>query len=328
MADKDMLSFDEYKARVCERIRNKGNHIHSERGMQFYGLMCTIDQAIQAFNPFSYPKLSGVKKRLNVKGNLFCGFSLTNDNQIYSAVYIKQMEQKDECMLLSFYNHEASGWYLDMMAMVKVMVKRLLHFRIRVLTFRFNENWPIAPYVEKVFAQFGKTEIKTSHYKCTMKDTRPLLHSPWTNRPVPEGYTIEAWDDTSYTQLEEAFRQDRFKDIPRAISPFQLKGQFPPQYSSLIKHHQQIIGWCIIHTLSNENVQVTALYVEHKKGHGLGLRALRETCQRIYENERKYYQAIFLIEGINSPMHALYHKVLKPLGCKMETFHEIKLTLF
>lgn len=323
-----MLTFDEYKAKVCERIRSKGNHIHNERGMQFYGIMCTVDQAIQTFNPFSYPKLSGIKKRLNIKGNLFCGFSMTNDNQIYSAVYVKQMKQKDECMLISFYNHEASGWYLDMITMVKVMIKRLLFFRIRVLTFNFNENWPISPYVEKVFGQFGKTEIKTSHHKCTMKDTRSLLHSPWTNRPVPEGYNIEAWDDTSYTQLEVAFNENRFKDIPRAMSPFQLRGQYSPGYSSLIKYHGEIIGWCMIHRLAKDQVQITALYLEKGKGQWLGLKALSDAIRRAYDEEKTFYQAIFLIEGLNSPMHALYKKVLKPQGCIMETFYEIKLMLF
>ncbi len=322
------IKMEIYKARVCELIKKKGNHIHSERGMQFYGMMSTVDNAIKAFNHISHPKLSILKNRFNLKGNIFCGFSITNDNNIYSAVYIKLVKDSDECQLLSFYNHEESGWYLDMMAMMKVLVKRLQYFRIRVLRYRFHETWPIATYVEKVFNQFGKTEVKVSHYLCVMEDTKPLLDSPWTNRPIPEDCTIEDWSDTSYTQLEEAFRDKRFQNIPQSMQPFQLRDQFSPKYSSLIKYKGEIIGWCIIHLLGKEKLQITALYIDHHKGSWLGLRSLSTATLRIFQKENKFYKATFLIEGKNTPMYRFYEKVLRPMGCKVTVIKEITLIIF
>lgn len=313
--------------KLCNYIRSKGKYVKSKRGLDYFGMIDSVQNGKVNLDHISLPRFSKMVKKFKIQGYFYAGFAISKSNKVYTAIYLKLNKDQNESLVFSFWNHGEEGWLIDFRAMLLMAIGFQRRNGIKEMKYRYRDNWKIAPYVEKWFGPIRGTEFKTLNHMCVMNDVVPLTTSPWTNRKIPEGCEFEVWHELSYKKLEDAFAEGKFKGYEsESLSPFQLRDKYDMQYSHLIYFEEELVGWSILHSLKEDLVQITTLYVDHPKCQWMGLRSLSMAVQKSIK-QKKVMKAHFLIEDKNARMKTFYVKVLLPLGVIKSSIMEASLKL-
>ena len=112
----------------------------------------------------------------------------------------------------------------------------------------------------------------------------PVFHR---GHQLPDDYTFTKWKLVSDQEKEDIKRQqDQIKWYPEEVSPFILTDIIETEVSLALRFKGQIVGWLIIHQISNETLEYTSLFIDEahrsfKMGHLLmGEGILSQSKQR------------------------------------------------
>lgn len=129
----------------------------------------------------------------------------------------------------------------------------------------------------------------------------PLLEAP----PLPDGFELFAWSDlTLDEQAAIRQRQDAATGAahPTALDPFQLPDRLSTACSVGVRRDGHVVGWMMLHRLSDEVMQYTSLFVaptfyRHRIARALLTAALQRQIDRTDTT-----RGVWMVDLANAPI--------------------------
>jgi GNAT superfamily N-acetyltransferase len=152
---------------------------------------------------------------------------------------------------------------------------------------QFRSHWKSLFVLKKLLQKTNWKEPAFNMRICQslVEQAFPVFH---TGHQLTTDYTFTSWklvSDQEKEDIKKRHNQNRW--YPEEVSPFILVDIIEHEVSLALRYKDQIVGWLIIHQISDETLEYTSLFIDEshrsfKMGHLLmGEGILRQSRQRI-----------------------------------------------
>ncbi|GLR16783.1 GNAT family N-acetyltransferase [Portibacter lacus] len=270
----------------------------------WYGNKKTV---ISLFKGMSFPSIEDQEKIGKIKADkllVLCSSSEA-DKMFYGAT-ILSLKSKEQAEMISFVvhpNHRHQEYGSRLMEATYKMSELL---KLKTISLQYRTYWQSIAEWEQLLDKTGWSESKLLLYYFTLPDINTQFEKDWfKNAVISAPYSVEAWNESSFTQLKETLiREDWQGKVPATLNPFQMTKMVLPHSSLLLKKGDEVVGWLICHLLQKDIVQATTLYVHPDKAKGQGMALMAEASRR----RKLGAQVIFMVEKHNKIMLNLVNK--------------------
>lgn len=170
------------------------------------------------------------------------------------------------------------------------------------LELQFRSHWKSLFILEKLLqkTKWKQPEFHMRICQSLVEQAFPVFHK---GHQLPYDYTFTKWKLVSDQEKEDIKKQqDQIKWYPEEVSPFILTDIIETEVSLALRFKGQIVGWLIIHQISNETLEYTSLFIDEthrsfKMGHLLmGEGILSQSKQK------KFPKFLFTVKATNQLM--------------------------
>lgn len=167
---------------------------------------------------------------------------------------------------------------------------------------QYRSHWPTIPILKKLFIRLSWHEPIFSLRICQslIEQAFPVFH---TNHKLPEGYEFTSWEEVTNDEKEKIKQKHASaKWYPEDVSPFQLEHIIEPRTSVALRFQGEIVGWLVMHQITKETLEYTALFVdEAHRSFKIGHLLMGEGIQR-QAKQGQFPKYLFTAKAENKTM--------------------------
>jgi GNAT superfamily N-acetyltransferase len=142
-----------------------------------------------------------------------------------------------------------------------------------------------------------------------------VLHAPWMQpRPLPTGFTLFEWAQSTEADLAVAAEYHQDPDFPPGVTPFREEDSIDPRISLGLREQGRLVGWLVTHRINEGMTRYACLFVHPSVSvKGLGWRLITQAIRRQIEanGHRDDFQAVWAIAPGN-PLAGFVRRCLAP----------------
>lgn len=265
-------------------------------------------QVIDRYEPFTFPSFLQKSKVRNLQ-EPFLVVEATHEQQRIGLAVLELLPKNSLLKVLSLYVKEEFRRKGIASQILRIAEKVASNNRLSILNIIFQNNWSSFKVMPGLLKSLGwqEPEKRMILVKLSYQQVKDL---PWLQvQNYPSGFSTRPWK--SLSQKDYDFirnKQSQSQWYPPALSPFQLPELLVDEGSLALFHNEELIGWFIVHLVSDKTMQVTSYFVDEnyrKTTASIALvsNAIKQTCESGIAE-----QAIFMFEANNKNMVSLAKK--------------------
>ncbi len=191
----------------------------------------------------------------------------------------------------------------------------------------YRSHWPTVPILKKLLSRLSWSEPIFTLRICQslIEQAFPVFHS---NHELPEGYAFTSWSEVTTAEKEQIRnRQAKEQWYPEDVSPFQLEHIIEPLSSVALRHKGDIVGWLVMHQITHETLEYTALFVDdNHRSFKIGHLLMGEGIQR-QAKHGEFPKFLFTAKAENKPMVRFIERNGAVNGMIITDVYEVKKSL-
>lgn len=117
------------------------------------------------------------------------------------------------------------------------------------------------------------------------------------------------WKDLTESDKQEVIKIQQHKDFPKHLTPFQLEEILDRKVSKGARVNGQIVGWCILHNISDRTNQCSALYIDNEyRKKAIGEQLMANCFDEMIKKNIDFtiYQAQYKDKALTSYLNLLF----------------------
>jgi GNAT superfamily N-acetyltransferase len=166
----------------------------------------------------------------------------------------------------------------------------------------YRSHWPTIPVLKRLFQRlsWGEPQFHLRINQSLIEQAFPVFHS---KHELPDGYGFKIWSEVTEQEKEKIKTHNQERHwYPEDVSPFQLEHLIEKDVSIALTFHDEIIGWLIIHQITQETLEYTALFVdENHRSFKIGHLLMGEGINR-QAAQAKFPKFLFTVKAENKVM--------------------------
>lgn len=271
-----------------------------------------LSDLVDAYEHLTFPPVEKRAELRQVSGALFGAVALDTEGPV--ALLVAERRGGARCRLLSLFvlpDHRERGLASHLLARSEELAAERGATELEGF---YRTSWRSLAAIERLLRNAGWSPPQT---RCLIgRGARDTLGSIGELAPVklPEGVELFTWRDLSNAEERSILeRQEREGWFPQALTPFQAAPRIEQNISVGLRVAGEVAGWMIVHRLSYDTVQYSALFVRHDlRGSGLARALVAEAIRRRLQVPAIRH-GVFLVDTRNKPMLRFAEGPLRPL---------------
>lgn len=167
---------------------------------------------------------------------------------------------------------------------------------------QYRSHWPTIPVLKKLMTRLAWEEPEFALRICQslIEQAFPVFHS---NHKLPEGYVFTPWREVTVEEKKAIRKRQAAENwYPEDVSPFQVEHIIEPNSSIALRHQDGIVGWLVMHQITPETLEYTALFVdEAHRSFKIGHLLMGEGIHR-QAKHGKFPKYLFTVKAENKTM--------------------------
>ncbi|HHP7242940.1 MAG TPA: GNAT family N-acetyltransferase [Cyclobacteriaceae bacterium] len=188
----------------------------------------------------------------------------------------------------------------------------------------YRSHWKTIPVLKKMLTRLAWTDPVFTLRICQSKIEQafPVFHS---NHQLPEGYEFTAWKDVTNEEKKIInSKKEQEAWFTDDVSPFQLSHMIEHNVSIALRYYNEIVGWLVIHQITPETLEYTALFVDdHHRTFKIGHLLMGESINRQAE-QKSFPKFLFTVKASNKIMVRFIERNGPVNGMVVTDVYEVK----
>jgi GNAT superfamily N-acetyltransferase len=285
-----------------------------------------LSDLVDAYEGLTFPPVERRTELRQLKGSLFGAAALGESGTV--ALVAAEMQTAERARVVSLLvqpEHRRCGIATHLLARCEELATEKGAREIEGL---YRTSWRSREAIERLLRDAGWSEPQTRHLigRGATETLGPA--SALAPPTLSGGLELFSWSELGPDEEQAILaRQEREGWYPQALSPFQVAPRIEAEISVGLRAHGEVAGWMIVHRLSHDTVQYSALFVrDDLRGTGAA-RALVAEAIRKRLQVPAIRHGVFLVDARNEAMLRFAEGPLRPLLAKVSELKAAKKVL-